>query len=448
MSSRKAGSSRLSDAIYPRGLGRAAVPLMNVNNDYYVVNITLGGHPFPCMVDTGSSDLLVDGVVPGSQNTGHTANPTFGSGAVFGNILEAPFSFAGYNVPHQTFLSVTDSIDILNGKDAGLIGLEPPISTAISQLAISETLPGFESVLQQTALPLPLSVAREIAAGESLFWKTYTDPNGVLGPDGQPIILESQVPGAPNGTVVVTFDSGTSLPYLSAPGSAIGNPELDPVNGVAMCYGLVISTYSTRLRDSISRYAFGVAFLRDVYILQDYGDMIFGSSTDQVPPFIKMLSITDPVEAHDDFINVRIDNNPNAPLKGQIKPVEALARSRSDLSVSNGGRVTQRLWFHVVVCVVSALLLSLGIYVLVQRLRRRDPGRDPMDRDDIKRFLFGQGDRKYRSMGAAVPVGIDDENDRQRLDINMAEKGVGGEDVVPLTQAQYEDPFRDDAYKK
>ncbi|KAG8883917.1 hypothetical protein FRB97_005591 [Tulasnella sp. 331] len=396
MSSRKAGSSRLSDAIYPRGLGRAAVPLMNVNNDYYVVNITLGGHPFPCMVDTGSSDLLVDGVVPGSQNTGHTANPTFGSGAVFGNILEAPFSFAGYNVPHQTFLSVTDSIDILNGKDAGLIGLEPPIS----QLAISETLPGFESVLQQTALPLPLSVAREIAAGESLFWKTYTDPNGVLGPDGQPIILESQVPGAPNGTVVVTFDSGTSLP------------------------------------------------LRDVYILQDYGDMIFGSSTDQVPPFIKMLSITDPVEAHDDFINVRIDNNPNAPLKGQIKPVEALARSRSDLSVSNGGRVTQRLWFHVVVCVVSALLLSLGIYVLVQRLRRRDPGRDPMDRDDIKRFLFGQGDRKYRSMGAAVPVGIDDENDRQRLDINMAEKGVGGEDVVPLTQAQYEDPFRDDAYKK
>ncbi|KAG8853835.1 hypothetical protein FRB96_007975 [Tulasnella sp. 330] len=182
MSSRKAGSSRLSDAIYPRGLGRAAVPLMNVNNDYYVVNITLGGHPFPCMVDTGSSDLLVDGVVPGSQNTGHTANPTFGSGAVFGNILEAPFSFAGYNVPHQT------------------------------QLAISETLPGFESVLQQTALPLPLSVAREIAAGESLFWKTYTDPNGVLGPDGQPIILESQVPGAPNGTVVVTFDSGTSLP--------------------------------------------------------------------------------------------------------------------------------------------------------------------------------------------------------------------------------------------
>ncbi|KAG8853834.1 hypothetical protein FRB96_007974 [Tulasnella sp. 330] len=214
---------------------------------------------------------------------------------------------------------------------------------------------------------------------------------------------------------------------LSAPGSAIGNPELDPVNGVAMCYGLV---------------------MRDVYILQDYGDMIFGSSTDQVPPFIKMLSITDPVEAHDDFINVRIDNNPNAPLKGQIKPVEALARSRSDLSVSNGGRVTQRLWFHVVVCVVSALLLSLGIYVLVQRLRRRDPGRDPMDRDDIKRFLFGQGDRKYRSMGAAVPVGIDDENDRQRLDINMAEKGVGGEDVVPLTQAQYEDPFRDDAYKK
>lgn len=89
---------------------------------------------------------------------------------------------------------------------------DDPESTAISQLTVSETLPGYESILQQAKLPLAFNLAPEIALGEPLYWKTYTDPDGILGPDGQPIDLKSRVPGAPDGTVVVTFDSGDTLP--------------------------------------------------------------------------------------------------------------------------------------------------------------------------------------------------------------------------------------------
>lgn len=40
-------------------------------------------------------------------------------------------------------------------------------------------------------------------------WQALTDKNnGVIGPDGNPITVDSIVPGAPKGQFVAVFDSG------------------------------------------------------------------------------------------------------------------------------------------------------------------------------------------------------------------------------------------------
>ncbi|KAG8854723.1 hypothetical protein FRB96_007408 [Tulasnella sp. 330] len=537
LSSRKTDHSYLNGAPHRRDVGSTAVPLVNVNNDHYVVNITLGGKPFTCTVDTGSSDLYVFGVVPGARDTGHTSNFSYGIGSVFGNLMEAPLTFASHSVPSQAFLSVTSSSGTQNDTGTGLIGLGPPIasvlveqiqtisveppmsnifaqnltsdnyitlflsrdddpeSTAISQLTVSEPLPGYESILQQSKLPVPLNLADEIKYGEAQYWKTYTDPNGVLGPDGQPISLKSKVHGAPDSALVVTFDSGDTLPQvlpelataiystvpgaiwndslsiwtvpcthelnltvvfggqkiyihpfdLSAPGPAVGIPDLDPVNGVAMCCGLY-QPIQPGGENPFFDMLFGLAFLRNVYILYDYGDRFIGNATDPVSMFIKMLSITDPVEAHNDFVNVRLNNNLNAPLNGQVKPVGALAGSKSRVSGSTEGPLTKRTWFYVVVCVIGALILFLGICVLVRR-RRQGPGKDLMDRCGKWPFMFSRGDQNYRSMVAVVPLGIDEDDNPHGLAADMREKRASGEEVATLTQKNYEDPFADDVYK-
>ena len=45
-------------------------------------------------------------------------------------------------------------------------------------------------------------------------WQTYTDKNGFIGPDGNPIDYDSIVPSAPDGQLVVVFDSGFTLPQV------------------------------------------------------------------------------------------------------------------------------------------------------------------------------------------------------------------------------------------
>ncbi|KAG8884406.1 hypothetical protein FRB98_002416 [Tulasnella sp. 332] len=528
LSSRKTDHSNLNGAPHRRDVASTAVPLVNVNNDRYEVNITLGGQPFTCTVDTGSSDLYVFGGVPGARDTGKTSNFSYNIGSVFGNVMEAPLAFAGYSVPSQAFLSVTSSVETPRDTSTGLIGLGPPIasilleqiqtfsveppmsnifaqnltsdnyitlflsrdddpeSTAISQLTVSEPLPGYESILQQSKLPVPLNLAEEIKYGEAQYWKTYTDPNGVLGPDGQPISLKSKVHGAPDNALVVTFDSGDTLPQvlpelataiysavpgaiwnaslsiwtipcthefnltfvfggqkiyihpfdLSAPGPAVGIQQLDSVNGVAMCCGL-FQPIQPGGESPFFDMLFGMAFLRNVYILYDYGDRIVGNAKDPVSMFIKMLSITDPVEAHNDFVNVRLNNNLNASLNGQVKPVGALAGSKSRVSSSAERPVTKKIWFYIVMCVVSALVLSFGIYVLVRWLRRQQgPGKDQVDRGGRRAFWSSRGGRKYRSMGAAVPLGMEADGEPRRPATGITPK-----------HSRYDDPFSDDAYK-
>lgn len=104
--------------------GSAIVPLLNLQNTNYNVNITLGGVVYTVTIDTGryvqrqggsmielnaadtcpaSSDLWVVADVPNAQAVGLNTSITYGIGSVAGPIMKAPLTFAGYDVPAQAF---------------------------------------------------------------------------------------------------------------------------------------------------------------------------------------------------------------------------------------------------------------------------------------------------------------------------------------------------------
>ncbi|KAG8988222.1 hypothetical protein FRB94_003194 [Tulasnella sp. JGI-2019a] len=522
-----ARSESVGGGLRRRDVGSHTVPLQNFENDNYNVNITMGGKLFSVLIDTGSSDLWIAADVPNAQDTGATTNITYGIGSVEGKILEAPLTFAGYSVPNQAFIYVQDASSIgVNPQDfgfSGLIGLGPPIisnilatidtisavpvmnsifeqnttsqnyitlylardddpdSTSTSQLTVSEPLTGYESILQQAKLPVAILSEQGRTTGVAQTWTAFTDVNGVLGPDGQPIYMTSVVPSAWNGTVATLFDSGTTMamvPHelsdalyskvegavwnatfqggiwtlpckqelnvtlvfggqkifihpldLVSPGSQLGNPELLPINGTAMCYGTFQPWHGNDQALSGGQdITLGMGFLRNAYILFDYGDMIYDSSTDRIAPFIQLLALTDSTKAHTDFVNVRLNNN-----------TTAIAADVSEAIQTVGGKS----WFWPVVIVLGGVVLLAGCGLVFLSFHRQQAIRDKREIGGF--FMLGQGgERKYRSMGAPIPAGVDDHDHDHIAEEKL---GGGGEETVPLTETRYQDPFLDTPYR-
>ncbi|KAG8889977.1 hypothetical protein FRB98_001712 [Tulasnella sp. 332] len=508
-----------------RNARSASVPLLNFQNTNYNVNITLGGVIYTVIIDTGSSDLWIAADVPNAQPVGLNTNITYGVGSVAGPIMKAPLSFAGYDVPAQAFLNASSySPDPRSSGASGLIGLGPsiisnvfltvndvsagpmmnrifeqnmtsqnyitlflsrdddPESTAISQMTISEPLPGYESIIQQQKLPVVLTSKQNLIAGAQQFWTTYTDVNGVLGSDGQPIIVQSTVEGAWEGTLVTVFDSGSSLPQvpkalsdsiyskaagaiwnatllggiwtvpcnvelnvtfvfggqaifvhpldMSAIPSEVGAPDIDAVNGVAMCYGTfqpIGAGSAAPDHDMI----LGMSFLRNSYILLDYGNFIFDSSTDRTAPFIQLLALTDPVKAHTDFVTVRLNG-----LSATGAFDENLATTTSGSSITRG---KSRIYAIVAVVCGIVLLVAGGIFFFCFRRLQRHR----MEHRALGGFfMIGQGgERKYRDMNAPVPAGVD-ENLPELTTMEQEKEREGADESTPLTH-RYQDPFRD-----
>lgn len=79
------------------------------------------------------------------------------------------------------------------------------------QLTISEIVPGYENI---TAMPkLQVDKVHRLT-DQDQHWQVYTDADGVIGPDGQPMKVDSIVPSAPDNQLVVVFDSGYTLPQV------------------------------------------------------------------------------------------------------------------------------------------------------------------------------------------------------------------------------------------
>ncbi|KAJ3483030.1 hypothetical protein NLI96_g6584 [Meripilus lineatus] len=371
-----------------------AIPLSNTHNAEYIANITLGGRTIPVLIDTGSSDLWVTGTVPNTKDTLKATSLNYAVGTAAGDINQADLEFAGYKVSQQAYLLVqntsTFNMDIKSQGFEGLIGLGPNSGSAIldeidkdwansvltnifsqntttqnyltvmldrledpgniisGQLTISKVVPGFENITD-----MPKLAVDEVHKLTDLdqHWQTYTDVDGIIGPDGQPIKVKSIVPSAPKGRLVVVLDTGYTLPQVPrALADAIygrvqgaqynehsgvwtvpcgqevnltfkfGGIEypIHPLDtsssdfnmvdatGTPVCVGTfqpITSAFSLLGEYDI---ILGMAFMRNVYSLFDYGDWLENSKVKKGDPYIQLLSVTDKAAAHADFVKVRL----------------------------------------------------------------------------------------------------------------------------------------------
>jgi len=219
-------------------------------------------HVYICVT---SSDLWVAAnSVPNTKTTGKTAKVKYAVGEAEGPILMADLEFAEYNVPNQSFcksrvLPLHFSIlshwlvsrivlvepDKNHPANQGLIGLgpasvsavrnvinsdsgNPPVDRIFSQnqsspnfitillgrsddpdnpfpgdLTVGTALEGYEEILNQPKLPIAT------AKSGNLHWAIVIDPDGIIGPNGQPVPVQTTVSSTKNPTQLTGFfDTG------------------------------------------------------------------------------------------------------------------------------------------------------------------------------------------------------------------------------------------------
>ncbi|KAF8271974.1 aspartic peptidase domain-containing protein [Lactarius quietus] len=397
--------------------------LDNGQNLRYLTNFTLGGTLYSASIDTGSSDLWVAGDVPSSNNTGVSTSVQYAIGAISGPIKTAPLSFLDFDVPDQAFIQVNASDSHPAGR--GLIGLGPNVGSNIhdalkkhhrgdtvldrifrqnltapniltillsrsessieqypGKMTVSDIITGMENITNQPQLPVTTNPSSQ---SSNQHWQVLLDPNGIIGPDGQPISSRTHVSSTKNASqLTAIFDTDftfNQVPrdvsdaiYSGFPGAQFDNNTANgpmwtlpcttevnttirfgnmsyPMNPLDInfsftdssnssedqtCYGAFqpITTGASPDYDII----FGMAFLRNVYLLINYGDYVDGANT-TASPYVQLLSTTDPASAHLEFVNVRLGGTDTT--GGQVFPPHPRA-TPTTLTTSINHPITQR----------------------------------------------------------------------------------------------------------
>ncbi|KAF9464126.1 aspartic peptidase domain-containing protein [Collybia nuda] len=324
------------------------------------------------------------------------------------NIFQDMNSNAGAAVLDRIFMQNTTTpnyITVLLGRS------DDPTDLYSGSITIGEILEGFENVTNQPKLPV---VDVPIDRRTDQHFQLLLDEDGLIGPDGNSIRLRTDVATTANKKqVTAVIDTGFSLPQLPRAASAaiysrfhgaelvniatIGQvwilpcsqevnitfrfggknlpihpldatlvPETIGVTNIVNSRGQVscIGTFQPMSYDTgfSPNYdmVLGMAFLRNVYLLMDYGDFILGT-TEKDDPYIQFLSLTDPVEAHGDFVKMRLNG---VDTTGESGLVDSKAP------------VSSRTVSYIVAAVVVVLILTcVGGFIIykARRNRRRRP---------------------------------------------------------------------------
>ncbi|TDL23419.1 hypothetical protein BD410DRAFT_160062 [Rickenella mellea] len=213
-------------------------------------------------------------------------------------------------------------------------GTSDPLDHA-GQLTVGEIISGLEAINNQPKLP----ALKDTGTGKPEHWQTTLDPDGVIGPDGQPIAVLSAVPSNKNSSLLqIMFDTGFTFPqvpkevadgiYGRVPGSMfvpqgdIGiwtypcDYELNvsfkiggasyPVHPLDL--GIPMSgseantcqaTFQQRSDDFLEvggiDMIMGMPVMRNMYTLINFGDFVDGSSSKTADPYIQLLSPMSPM---------------------------------------------------------------------------------------------------------------------------------------------------------
>jgi hypothetical protein len=424
--------------------------LDNALNLNYFTNITLGEQQFSVSIDTGSSDLWVAGNIVNSNDTGVSTGVQYAVGNVYGNVRTAPLTFLNFSVPGQAFIQVNSSSTYPAGQ--GLIGLGPNVGSNVhdalkkqpqgdtvldrifrqdpstpniltvllsrsndpteqypGEITVSDILPGMQNISNQPKLTVK-SVPSSRSGDQH--WQVLLDPDGIIGPDGQPMVLSTKVSGTTNSSSLTTiFDTGFTLNqvpknvsdaiYSRIPGAefvnvtATGPVWTMPCNvevNITMLFGNIsipihpldtsfslnassgqicvggfqpITTGASPDFDMI----LGMAFLRNAYLLINYGDFVDGTTT-KAPPYVQLFSVTDPATAHQDFVQTRLGGVDTTGLQ-----VLSEQPASSPDRVSSTHHEDHRTRTIVISVVAGSLVLASfagAAYIILKRRRRRN----------------------------------------------------------------------------
>ncbi|KAF8133716.1 aspartic peptidase domain-containing protein [Boletus edulis] len=216
-------------------------------------------------------------------------------------------------------------------------------------LSIGEVLPDYQDILNQPRLPVTIS-----PINGSQHWQTLLDFNGIIGPNGTQIDIKTQVPGVQTQNATIVFDTGFSFsqvpPYVAEalygniPGAKLVNVsargqawQLDcnqeinatflfggvefPIHpldlnfdtgtqddeGKPQCVGgFQPVSFDTNLNTTIFDMILGMSFLRNAYMLVNFGNMLNTTTNPSTSTaYIQLLPITNATQAAQDFTNVR-----------------------------------------------------------------------------------------------------------------------------------------------
>ncbi|KAI0358431.1 acid protease [Trametes cingulata] len=294
--------------------------------------------------------------------------------------------------------SLPSYISILLGRS------NDPDSIIPGQLTIGEVLTEYGDVQNSPQLPIE-------RIDWDQHWMVALDKGGIIGPDGQP------VKASVNKQLKVIFDSGYTLPqvpksvadaiYSRVPGakyvyiSATATPvwtlpcdvelnitfkfngvsypvhPLDTVmddlsgplddNGEPTCVGAFQPMADNAPYDII----LGMAFLRNAYILMSFGDFVDGSLTKAGEPFVQLRSLTDPAEAHEDFVQLRLGGVDTTGSQTLLPPNDD-EDDNTQVMMTSAEKLKPYLPWIISATVLTGLLLMFGVaYFFVWRSGRR-----------------------------------------------------------------------------
>ncbi|KII85597.1 hypothetical protein PLICRDRAFT_44924 [Plicaturopsis crispa FD-325 SS-3] len=227
--------------------------------------------------------------------------------------------------------STPNFISVLLGRS------DDPDDPFPGDLTIGEIIPGYEDISSQPKLDVAT-----IPGKTTQHWGIFLDENGITGPDGSVIPITTMVNGTEKRPTVI-IDTGFTFPqvpksvsdaiYSKVDGAKFANGfwslpcnqalnisfrfggkdfpvhPLDTTfnSGASMCIGsfqpMPVSTNSAPTYDMI----FGMAWLRNAYVLINFGNFVDGDNgTSIAPPFVQLLSVTnDTTAAHNEFEKLR-----------------------------------------------------------------------------------------------------------------------------------------------
>ncbi|KIP04220.1 hypothetical protein PHLGIDRAFT_129664 [Phlebiopsis gigantea 11061_1 CR5-6] len=272
-------------------------------------------------------------------------------------------------------------------------------------LTIGHPIDGYGNVTSMPKLPV-----FEVSDGLGQHWQTLVDADGIIGPDGNPVQVTSHVKNGGKNRLNAIFDTGFSLPqvpkavadafYSRVPGAQLTNysglgevytmpcdVELNvtfkfsnvsyPIHpldtslsslgktdalGNPVCVG-AFQPIQPGAESSTYDMILGMAFLRNAYMLINYGDFVDGASSKTADPYIQLLPLTaDAAEKHSDFVQVRlmgVDSTSNF----HLLPVSVVPPDNNNSSSDNDESFADKIHPYLPYIIAGSALIGVAALI-------------------------------------------------------------------------------------